>query len=597
VSTQVKVKHKTIEELIQEAETLCERRSTAALPIIQDAMEMALQSGTLRHIALAKYVLGFYHCFVENNYDEAVKSCDEALKHLNQKEISEFGYKMYLTLGNSYQLKGDVYMAQKSYLMGIKSLESKEDLKEREWDYLASFYYNLGLLLGNSAFNFQVEEYLTKAIEIYERIGQRYKLSKSYVAFCSILEPQGKFNECIDLLMKAKAIDEEENDQYSIALTNANLGIMYMRLGNETRSLYFLGMALEYYQASNMAYETAMVKTSLAEAVFKGGKQDEGITIMYEAEELFRQLNNKKELSNIAGLLSSMHEANNNFSEALKCQKRYTESLKEFFDVEKTNSITRAKKEFETEQKEKEASLLREKNDEINRYVHKLEMSNNELKQFAQVASHDLREPLRMISSYMTLLEKSLKDNLNEQQKDFINFASDGARRMEQLIVDLLRLAKIDANPKLEDVKLSNVIEEIKLNLDTLLKEKNAIVVVSDMPMVKADRTQMLQLFQNLIGNGVKYNESDQPLIRINCVTNFDKYEITISDNGIGIPETFKDKIFNIFQRVPTNKSYSGSGIGLAICKKIVDSMNGKIWVENNPTGGTLFKINLKVAY
>lgn len=597
MSIQTRVKHKTVEDLITEAETLCERRSPAALPIIEDAMQMALHSGKLRHIALAKYAFGFYYCFVDNNYDDAVKFCDEALMHLNNTEISEFGYKMYLTLGNSYQLKGDVYMAQKSYLMGIKSLESKQDLKEREWDYLASFYYNLGLLLGNSAFNFQVEEYLTKAIEIYERIGQKYKLSKSYVAFCSILEPQGKYEECIDLLMKAKAIDEEENDQYSIALTNANLGIMYMRMNNETRSLYFLGLALEYYQAGGMTYETAMVKTSLGEALFKADNRKEGIIILHEAEGLFHELNNKKELSNIYGLLSNLLEVNGEFHEALQYQKKYTETLREFFDVEKTNSITRAKKEFETEQKEKEAALLREKNDEINRYVHRLEMSNNELKQFAQVASHDLREPLRMISSYMTLLEKSLRDNLNEQQKDFIGFAMDGARRMEQLIVDLLRLAKIDANPKLEDVKLGNVVEEIKLNLDTLLKEKNAIVVVSDLPVIQGDRTQMLQLFQNLIGNGVKYNESDQPLIRINCTTVFDKYEITISDNGIGIPETFKDKIFNIFQRVPTTKTYSGSGIGLAICKKIVDSMGGKIWVENNPTGGTVFKINLKVSY
>ncbi|HLP19388.1 MAG TPA: ATP-binding protein [Chitinophagales bacterium] len=581
------------EELIQQAEQMVERRNADALQLAEQATAMAAESGNARHYAYAKYIHAFYQCLVANNYDKAIELCNKALAKQEVEDLGDVAYKIYMTLGNSYQLKGDIFAAQESYMKGLKQIESRPTPSFREKGFLGSFYYNVSVLLSASELNISTEEYILKAISIFQEIGSQFKLSKSYVSYAGFFERREEFSKAIDILFKALKIDEETNDAYSIALTKANLGIMHLRIKKFDEALSYLNETLGYYQSNNMLYEVAMVKTNLGDALFASGKKEEGIKELLDAEDLFNRLENKRELSHVYELLSKFVAESGDYKKAWEYQNSYTESLKYFFDIEKTNALTRAKKEFETEQQEKEAAILKEKNEEIKRYVHKLEISNNELKQFAHVASHDLREPLRMITSYMGLTKRSLNGNMTEQQSEFIGYAIDGAKRMDQLIVDLLRLAKVDANSRLEKVKLANVVEEIKLNLDALIKEKNARILSYDLPEMTADRTQMLQLLQNIIGNGIKYNENPQPVVTVKSIVKNGELEITIADNGIGIPEGSRDKVFQIFHRVQTEKQYAGSGVGLTICKKIVDSMNGHISIETNQTGGTTFKITL----
>ncbi len=585
-----------LEQLILQAEQLVERRNTDALQYADKAMQMAIDSSNPKHFAHAKYIQAFYHCLVGNNYDKSIELCHEALACKNACDISDISYKIYMTLGNSYQLKGDVFAAQESYMKGLKQLESKADLTQREKGFLGSFYYNVSVLLSESQLNMATEDYFIRAITIFEETNNFFKLSKSYVSYAGYFERLGEIDRAIEILFKALKIDEHTGDEYSIALSKANLGIQYLRNNNFDKALSYLHESLEYYSGKNMLYETAMVKINLGEALYASGSHQPGIQQLLEAEELFERLENKRELSHVYELLSKFFGETNQFELAWKYQSNYTESLKYFFDIEKTNALTRAKKEFETEQQEKEAAILKEKNEEIKKYVHKLEISNNELKQFAHVASHDLREPLRMITSYMNLTKRSLNGHLTEQQNEFIGFAIDGAKRMDQLIVDLLRLAKVDANPRIEKVKLLNVVEEVRLNLDALLKEKNGNILCTGLPEITADRTQMLQVLQNIIGNGIKYNESEHPVVSIKTATRKNEVEITITDNGIGIPETSRDKVFQIFHRIQTEKQYAGSGVGLTICKKIIESMNGRIYIEDNPSGGTIFRIVLPAS-
>ena len=215
------------------------------------------------------------------------------------------------------------------------------------------------------------------------------------------------------------------------------------------------------------------------------------------------------------------------------------------------------------------------------------------MNQFAGVASHDLREPLRMIASYTGLLQHTMQEQITSQQQEFMHFIVDGATRMDQMIHDLLHLAKVDANPQLRDVNLDTVMQEIKLNTGVLIKEKNAQIRSDKLPVITADRTMILLLMQNIIGNGIKYNESATPTIDIKAYRKNNRLDITIADNGIGIPDHLREKAFQIFNRLPTQKEYPGSGIGLAICKKIADSMDGDISIADNPTGGTIFTISL----
>lgn len=219
-----------------------------------------------------------------------------------------------------------------------------------------------------------------------------------------------------------------------------------------------------------------------------------------------------------------------------------------------------------------------------------LERSNKELEQFAYVASHDLQEPLRMVSSYTQLLAQRYENQLDEKANLFIHYAVDGAVRMQSLINDLLMFSRIGTRGKpLEPVDahavLGQAISVLKINID----EAKAIITNDQLPEVRADASQLVQLFQNLIGNAVKFRGEEYPNVHITATDAGREWLFSVRDNGIGIDRQYADKIFIIFQRLHTKEEYSGSGIGLAICKKIVERHGGRIWFESEPGKGATF--------
>jgi len=220
-----------------------------------------------------------------------------------------------------------------------------------------------------------------------------------------------------------------------------------------------------------------------------------------------------------------------------------------------------------------------------------LKFLNQELQQFAYVASHDLQEPLRMVISFTQLLAKRYNDKLDEDAKDYINFAVDGARRMQTLINDLLSYSRITTRgDPFKIVNLKNVLEDIILNLQIKIKETSAKITYGEMPSLFADKTQLMQLFQNLISNALRFRSKELPLIHISAQHSYKEWIFSVKDNGIGIEQRFFKKIFVIFQRLHTRDEYPGSGIGLAICKRIVEKLNGRIWVESEVGKGSTFK-------
>jgi len=236
------------------------------------------------------------------------------------------------------------------------------------------------------------------------------------------------------------------------------------------------------------------------------------------------------------------------------------------------------------------AQALEDKAEELAR-------SNEELEQFAYVASHDLREPLRMIGSYVGLLERRYGDKLDSEAREFIAFAKDGALRMDRLVLDLLEYSRIGrvTRPMLP-VQLGNVIERAMFALTSKIAEAGAEIATPPevMPMVLGDAEELTRLFQNLIGNAVKYREPDRaPLITLGAERFGTHWEITVSDNGIGIEPQYYERIFLIFQRLHKRTDYEGTGIGLAVCKKIVEHHGGRIWVESTPGKGTTFHVTL----
>ncbi len=222
-----------------------------------------------------------------------------------------------------------------------------------------------------------------------------------------------------------------------------------------------------------------------------------------------------------------------------------------------------------------------------------LSRSNQELEQFAYVASHDLQEPLRAVASSCQVLQRKLAEKLDEDSGEFLQFAVDGAKRMQDLINDLLTLSRAGRSKPFECVEMSLVLERALANLGSQIHETKASISADALPSVGGDFSQLVQLFQNLISNGMKFCSGVAPVIRVSVTEAPESWTFSIKDNGIGIPQDYQHKIFVIFQRLHRQDQYPGTGIGLAICKKIVESHDGKIWIESVAGAGSTFSFTL----
>lgn len=231
---------------------------------------------------------------------------------------------------------------------------------------------------------------------------------------------------------------------------------------------------------------------------------------------------------------------------------------------------------------------------ELAQKIAELARSNAELEQFAYVASHDLQEPLRMIANYTQLLAERYRGKLDEQADKYIDYSVGGAMRMQALIQDLLRFSRV-GRQEIERRKTDcrAVVEQALKNLQAAVQESGAIVNWSALPEVMADASQLAQVFQNLIANAIKFHGPDTPLIQIDSEKKDGEWVLTVSDNGIGIPAESWQDIFVIFRRLHTRTEYSGNGIGLSICKKIIERHGGKIWIEAQAKPGSCFKFTL----
>jgi PAS domain S-box-containing protein len=224
-----------------------------------------------------------------------------------------------------------------------------------------------------------------------------------------------------------------------------------------------------------------------------------------------------------------------------------------------------------------------------------LERSNKDLEQFAYIASHDLQEPLRMVGSYMQLIEKRYKGKLDSNADEFIEFAIDGATRMKQLIADLLNYSRLNRESTLREVNLNDLVNQVLHNLSSVIKEKDALVYIEKLPVINADETQMIQLFQNLLSNALKFTESDiKPEVKISCERLDHHWLFAVADNGIGIEQQYAERIFVVFKQLHTKAKYNGTGIGLAIAKKIVERHGGRIWFNSVHGNGSVFYFTIK---
>ena len=227
-------------------------------------------------------------------------------------------------------------------------------------------------------------------------------------------------------------------------------------------------------------------------------------------------------------------------------------------------------------------------------YRRRLEASNERLQQFAYVASHDLREPLRMVTSYLQLLERRYHDELDDDAREFIEFAVDGAERMEAMIDGLLAYARVDTQgTSFGSVDLDEVLDDVLTDLGLRIEETDAEITADSLPTVDGDEAQLRQCFQNLVTNALQYSGEGHPRVSISAARNGAEWTISVSDEGIGIDRADTERVFEVFQRLHSHEAYDGTGIGLALCRRVVERHGGEIWVDSEPGEGSTFSFTL----
>jgi len=242
-----------------------------------------------------------------------------------------------------------------------------------------------------------------------------------------------------------------------------------------------------------------------------------------------------------------------------------------------------------TRRKEDEALLL-ELNKQLKQRADELAASNVELERFAYVASHDMQEPLRMITSFLQLFRKKYQEKIDDTAEQYLHFVMDGADRMKRLITDLLEYSRIGSNKGVaESIDINQLMKEVQEVFVNRIAECEATIICKDLPVIMGNKTQLFQLFQNLVGNALKYIGKEKPIVIVSGQEEDHHFLFSVQDNGIGIKPMFFDKIFVLFQRLHHKHQYSGTGIGLSVCKKIVEKHGGKIWVTSEPDKGSTF--------
>lgn len=583
-----------VQALVQLSEHYNRKRSKVALAYAKRALERAVSINNQAFIAKAHIQLAIYFSRTRTDYFSSMKHCEKALalrQHIHNKhDIAD----IYKVTGINYHYIGDVNRAQHNYMTALDTMLSLEKRNSEETKDIADLYYNLAILNKGENANELRRTYIEQAQKYYEEIKNLNGLARCADGMAVYWFYSKDYKQALVEMERALAIFSEIKDAEGIYLTYNNIGTLKIQEGKFEEGLDYLHKSLKLRKETGSPVSIAISYINIGNAWIDKRKYKEALSYLRKAELLLRQAENKVQLATLMQSMSKCYDALGQHRKAYKAMSEYAEYRDGLHKFELKKAYADTKLHYDIELMERDALIDRLQNFEIASYIHKLEISNNELKQFAHIASHDLKEPLRTITGFANLLEKGYKDKLDEQAVEYIKYITTGAKRLNELVKDILNLSRINtAEQSLVPVDLNEVCSEVVAHVQTLVKERNAVIKYGKLPTIQADKTQMFQLFLNLIVNGIKYNNSSKPSITIKVAKDTGAYKFCFVDNGIGIPDEYREKVFEIFQRLHHRENYSGTGIGLTLCKKIVDRHKGKIWVEKNQPQGSVFIVML----
>ena len=585
------------------------------------------------------YDLGYTY-FMVDSMSLAVKYFSEYLELVPETKLNKKG-KIYNKISQAHNKLGD---PEQAFEYQMQNLKIREELKDTI--QLGNSIYQLGsiqFLLGN--YN-DALKYYKEAHEINLMLNDSFTLFSCLAAIGGTYNRLGNSEKATEYNNKALSITLAINYKTGVAYAYHNLAADYYLKKEYKKSLGYALIAIETkeqindkwglsesYRVAGMNYmllnqlneaSTALEKAlSIAEELKSKPQKVEAMDALaqlaekkgdYESKSYYLEqiLNTKKQFIN-ESVQRKIEDSKNNYEIYKRDQK--INSLKKNSEIQQFKSrmyslililaipcilfliYTKYRLKKANSLLEENNALIESQNEELEQSNKALEDSNTELEQFAYVASHDMREPIRTIRSFNSLLLKRYKDSLGERGSEFVYFIDDASKRLDNMLTDLLNYSRVNTKDKNRaDIDLVDAVKAAARNLANKMHHEDISLNIAPLPQVMANPVQMERLFQNLIENGIKYNQQDKKVIDVDCRKNGNEYIISIKDNGIGIESIYQDKIFEIFRRLHGTAEYEGSGIGLATCKKIVEKHQGKIWVDSSPGEGTTMYFSLPLG-
>jgi signal transduction histidine kinase len=580
--------HTEFLERIKKIRELLRQRDPAVKKYIEETLQIAENTKDNDKIGEVLLTMSNYYSLVRRNIEKCLEYVQKAKPYFDMNDSRRAGY-YYGALGINYHFFYKLPEAQDAYLTSIEYMEKLNDLNEEETHRLATVYYNLYILFSFTDLALLDRSYLDRAIDLYKVYNHKSGLIFCYGAIINDLDKMGNISEAMKYAVIRMQLAEELNDTLQIGFSSSTMSVLYAKINDRDTSIFYLNKAKEIFSQANITQFLSSFYDESAQAHLALGDYEESIALFHEAIRLYNSLDSTLNLSKLYRLLSEAYEKAAQYKEALEYQQKYSQMLLDNFKIDKVLYMSAVQNEFERQQQEREKDVLKLKNEEIREYANQLEQSNEELKQFAHAASHDLREPVRMIVSYAELLEMSLKGQLTKEQHELFAYLKEGGKRINEMIAGILSFSKVNNHSELTNINLNEILQSVRNNLKIAINAKDGIVEAQTLPIVLSNSVLMIQLFQNLLSNAIKYNVSEQPRVRISYSQEDKYYRFCISDNGIGIEEKYRETVFDIFTRLQNRQNHSGSGIGLAICKKIIDRLGGNIYNQPNELGGTDF--------
>ncbi|MBX2871049.1 MAG: tetratricopeptide repeat protein [Saprospiraceae bacterium] len=497
-----------------------------------------------------------------------------------------------------YQL-GTIVFYQKNYKQALKYYQGSLALaEERKKDKaMLSCYSALGPTYAGLGDTLKAHQYLTKALALSRSLKSRSKEAYALHNLGAHYLKKKELDKALNALMESYHIKVELQDKWGLIGSHMYLGDVYMKQKRLALAdtAYQEGLALADEIDSDrrrVALYKRLAKVASEQKDFR-----RAFSMNSEYIDLKETLLNEEMIKNASNARIKYElSKKENEIQLLKQENRFKKSKSTFYWAMSFLTVCLMGMSYRSVIKHRFQIQLQEKNEEINQQYTDLSRKNEDLQKFAFIVSHDLKAPLRTIGSFTGLLRRRYFNAIDKNGQEYMEFITGGVKRMDQLLNDLLTYSQIENKPQESDwTETKDVVHNALSNLYFQIRNENAAIRINEnaLPRVKGNSAHLTQLFQNIIANGIKFRNGKSPQISIDCVPEEHNYTFKIRDNGIGIEEQYREKIFRMFSRLHKMEEYEGTGIGLATCKKIVERHGGEIWVESKLGQGSTFCFSL----